>query len=154
VIDGFQADANAKTLSLFATAAHASLSREAVEALVNEGKRRGETVRLCLHGSPEETLQLMLIYHPLPKKIPVQKFLTQDSIYLLMEGEFNLFLLDDGFRVQNTFHLAENDQTICKIAAGAYYKMEMVSQELLFIEVRNGPYRRENQITIDKEIIL
>ena len=135
--NAFEAFKGAKTPSFFALGGFIGISKEMVEALVKLGDTSKESVRYCLHNNPNDSLHLMLIYHPCKKEIPEQIFQHTDSYYLLQKGEFSLTNLE----TKETFLVGKGHCGIVKIAKGVHYKMEMLSQSVLFIEVRERTER-------------
>lgn len=148
MFDGFVQNAAAKTPSFFLAGGVGAISSKMQKELVELGEKTGDTVRLCLFNSPEDLLQLMVIFHPYKKNIDIQKFTEQTSIYTLIDGEFEIELLDDNFESQERIHLCKTGNVMARIPSGRYYKMRILSDTLLFTELRNGPYKKENQIIV------
>lgn len=123
---------NAKTPSFFALQEFFGISKEMQASLLKLGVECKDSVRYCLHNSPEDPVHLMLIYHPYKKEIPQQIFEHTDSYYLLEEGAFKLTNLDTNTEIV----LSKEQCKIAKIAKGVRYQMEILSDTLLFIEVR------------------
>lgn len=145
---GFNQNTSAKTPSFFLSDGFGGISAEAKKDLIDLGKRTNDTVRLCLFNSPDDLLQLMLIYHPYKKNIDIQKFIEQTSIYMLVEGEFEIELFDDSLTTIKTEYISKTGNIMFRIPNGVYFKMRIISDSLLFMEVRNGPYKKEKQIII------
>lgn len=130
--NAFEAFEGAKTPSLFALCGFVGVSQEMVEALVKLGDTSKESVRYCLHNNPSDSLHLMLIYHPYKKEIPEQIFQHTDSYYILQSGGFSLKNLE----TKESFLVDKEHCGIVKIAKGIPYQMEVLSEGVLFIEVR------------------
>lgn len=129
---GFKESKKAKTPSFFSVNDFLGISVQMRDVLVRLGDLYGESVRYCLHKSPNDFLHTMLIYHPCKKTIPKQLFLKADSYYFLIKGSFKLINLNSG----EVIMLDDESCLVAKIAKNIPYQMEMVSESLLFIEVR------------------
>ncbi|MDY2585309.1 hypothetical protein [Helicobacter sp.] len=131
-LENFTPAINAKTPSFFALKGFFGISKEMEQDLLKFGDSCKESVRYCLHNSPQDSLHIMLIYHPYKKAIPQQIFEHTDSYYLLEKGAFKLTNLDTNTEIV----LSQKQCKIAKIAKGVCYQMEILSDSLLFIEVR------------------
>lgn len=144
----YKEDLNAKTTTFFPLINFPYISTEMVLELKKIAKEKRETARICLHESSDSLLQFMLIFHPERKKINIQKFLQQDSIYMLIEGEFSISMLDENLSVLQKINFSQTSNQLFFIPKNNFYKLEIISQELLLAEVRTGPFNYANQIII------
>lgn len=147
----YKEELKAKTTTFFPRINCPYISQEIIMELKKIGKGKRETARICLHESPQSVLQFMLIFHPEKKKIDIQKFLQQDSIYILLEGEFSIAILDENLSVTKKINFSQTENQMLYIPKNTFYKFEMRSEELLLVEVRTGPFNYENQIIIKDE---
>ncbi|AGZ82395.1 WbuC family cupin fold metalloprotein [Campylobacter fetus] len=141
------ADKNAKTPTFFIGEC-GSISEKDINELKKYALKNNTTARLNLFSDSTDLLQYMLIFHPYKKDIRYQKFTEQSSIYMALDGNFSITLYNDDMSVQNKTILGKNLISALSIPKNTFYKMEMISDQLLFIEIRNGPFKRENQIII------
>lgn len=148
VFNNFIEDENAKTKSYFSKNDFGVITQEDIRHIIKLGKKGQDTVRLSLHSSSSSLLQLMLIYHPYKKDIPIQKFIKQESIYMLVDGEFKIELLNNKYEITSESYFSSDKVSMCIVPKNEFYKMSILSESLLFIEVRTGPYEKNNQILI------
>ncbi len=146
VFENFREDAKANTSSFYCKNDFGFIDKSDIEKIKQIAKQDQDTARLSLHNSAEDSLQLMLIYHPYKKDIGIKKYTEQSSIYILVEGEFIIEFYNDTKELVGKTYCAKDKVNICKIPSSQYYKMNILSDTLLFMEVRNGPFKRENQI--------
>lgn len=128
----FKSFPNAKTPSYFALKDFFEITQKHKEFLKNEGDANGETVRFCFHKSPNDSLHVMLIYHPYKKQIPEQIFLYTDSYYLVLNGKMSLINLKTKERVI----LDQKNSFLGKVERNIPYQMEILSESILFMEIR------------------
>ena len=128
----FREEKSAKTPSFFSLLDFCGISNKQKESLVKMGDEMKETVRYCLHKNVGDSLHVMLIYHPYKKEIGEQIFNHTDSYYFLLDGAFKLINLQDKSEIIFDF----KTYFIGKIGKNIPYKMEIMSDKLLFIEVR------------------
>ncbi|MDE5603117.1 MAG: hypothetical protein K2I71_04260 [Helicobacter sp.] len=129
---GFRVAQNAKTPSYFCQKDFIGIGGDLKNILMHLGARWNESIRYCLHKSPQDFLHIMLIYHPYPKLIKEQIFENTDSYYLLLKGVFEL----ENLISKEVILLRADDVFIVKIAQKVPYQMRIISQDLLFLEVR------------------
>ncbi|MDD3465834.1 MAG: WbuC family cupin fold metalloprotein [Campylobacterales bacterium] len=146
MLDNFFLDNNAKTTSYFMNAALGGISNDDISNLIKLGNKYKETVRICLHGSADDLLQMMLIFHPVPKTINPKKYISQDSIYMILDGIISMKFFDDELKVSSTIQMSQSNNSIFRIPKNQIYKIEILSEHLLFLEIRNGPFKKEEQI--------
>ncbi|EEP0885868.1 WbuC family cupin fold metalloprotein [Campylobacter fetus] len=141
------ADKNAKTPTFFIGEC-GSISEQNINELKKYALKNNTTARLNLFSDSTDLLQYMLIFHPYKKDIKCQKFIEQSSIYMALDGNFSITLYNDDMSINKEFVLNKKLNKTVRIPKNTFYKMEMISDQLLFIEIRNGPFKRENQIII------
>jgi len=144
--ENFTQDLDAKTLSFYAKDSLGLIQEKDIKKIINLSAKIQDTARLSLHTSAESMLQLMLIYHPFKKKIDIKKYLETPSIYMLLEGEFILEFYNENKELTSSIHFSDDKTKIATVPMGQYYKMIILSNNLLFIEIRLGPFNRNKQI--------
>ncbi|AHE94902.1 TPA: WbuC family cupin fold metalloprotein [Campylobacter fetus subsp. venerealis] len=140
------ADKNAKTPTFFIGEC-GSISEQNINELKKYALKNNTTARLNLFSDSTDLLQYMLIFHPYKTEL-THKYIAQHSIYMLLEGEFKIIIYNDDMSINKEFVLNKKLNKTVRIPKNTFYKMEMISDQLLFIEIRNGPFKRENQIII------
>ena len=145
-LENFTQDLDAKTLSFYAKNSLGLIQEKDIKEIIKLSIKTQDTARLCLHNSTESMLELMLIYHPFKKKIDIKKYLETPSIYMLLEGEFVLEFYNENKELTNSIHFSDDKTKIATVPMGQYYKMIILSNNLLCLEIRLGPFNRKKQI--------
>lgn len=122
---------NSRTPSFFALGRFIGISNQMVEGLINVSGVYKETSRYCLHNDPQDSLHVMLIYHPYKKLIPEQIFKNTDSYYLVLEGKISLTNLETKEKI-----ILDKKNFLGKVGSNIPYQMEIISENVLFIEIR------------------
>ena len=148
----FTKDKKALSDSFFLTKLFGGISQKDQLDLIEQGDKTKETVRLCLHNSPDDLLQMMLIYHPVKKDIDTKKYISQSSIYILLEGEFIIELFDEEHKSVEIVKMDKKNTMMYRIPKNQFYKVSMISDTLLFLEIRNGPFVKEEQIILKESM--
>ena len=144
--ENFTQDLDANTLSFYAKNSLGLIQEKDIKEIIKLSIKTQDTARLSLHNSTESMLQLMLIYHPFKKKSGIAKYLETPSIYILLEGEFILEFYNESKELTNSIHFSNDKTKIATVPIGQYYKVVVLSNDLLCLEVRHGPFNRNKQI--------
>jgi cupin fold WbuC family metalloprotein len=144
--ENFTQDLDANTLSFYANNSLGLIQEEDIKEIIKLSKKTQDTARLSLHNSAENVLQLMLIYHPFKKQIGIKKYIETPSVYMLLEGEFILEFYNESKELTNSIHFSNGKTKIATVPMGQYYKMLILSNNLLFLEIRLGPFNKNKQI--------
>jgi cupin fold WbuC family metalloprotein len=144
--ENFTQDLDANTLSFYAKNSLGLIQEKDIKEIINLSIKTQDTARLCLHNSTESMLELMLIYHPFKKKSGILKYLDTPSIYMLLEGEFILEFYNESKEVTKSIHFSNDKTKIATVPKGQYYKTTILSNNLLFLEIRLGPFNRDKLI--------
>lgn len=131
LLNDFKLFCNAKTPSYFALKDFLRITHNHKKFLKNSSSKNGETSRFCLHNDPQDSLHVMLIYHPYKKLIPEQIFKNTDSYYLILEGKISLTNLETKERI-----ILDKKNFLGKVGSNIPYQMEIISENVLFIEIR------------------
>ena len=86
--ENFTQDLDAKTLSFYAKDSLGLIQEKDIKKIIKLSAKIQDTARLSLHTSAESMLQLMLIYHPLKKKIDIKKYLEMGCAGVQMGTRF------------------------------------------------------------------
>lgn len=143
----FIQDGGANTPSFF-SGNSGFINYDDIQQLKNFAVKNHTMTRLNLFSNSNDELQYMLICRPHKENIKIQKFINQDSIYMFIEGKFMIEIFDDNLNKISTIELDRTKSLATKIPKNTFYKMTMIDEMLVFLECRNGPYKRENKIEI------
>jgi cupin fold WbuC family metalloprotein len=124
---------------------------EVDSAMIEDLKRRARTAptrrfRLCLHQSPDETVQEMLIVHCRDNYSRPHRHTTPSSC-LILEGTLSVFVFDDAGKVTSRIDLApraSGKPFTLRLGAGVWHMPVCRSEQLVFYETMTGPFQRES----------
>ena len=127
-----------------------SLSKEDISMLISLAKNttRGR-IRYCSHSSDQEALHEMFIVHPKGAYIRPHKHLDKIESMLVIDGEVDYIMFDDNGKVDNIVKMGDFDtkkpfyQTIRK---DKFHTLIIKSEWLVFLEVTQGPFKKEDTI--------
>jgi glucose-6-phosphate isomerase len=133
--------------ALFNTGNVLDVDRELVEHLKGEARRSPtRRFRLCLHHSPDDVVQEMIIVHcrdnySRPHRHPVA------TTVVILEGELTVLVFDGDGRVEQTIELGPlgSGKPFSLRLEGAVWHMPICrSEQLVFFETMQGPFRRDD----------
>jgi glucose-6-phosphate isomerase len=102
--------------------------------------------RLCLHHSPDEVVQEMVIVHCRDNYSRPHRHTTPSSC-TIFEGELSVFLFDEDGKVTRRIDLGVRESGkpfSLRIGAGVWHVPVCRSEQLVFYETMTGPFRRES----------
>ncbi len=106
-------------------------------------------VRLCTHRSPDDALHEMLIVHTRETYVPPHKHLGKSESFSVLEGELDLVLFREDGRISRVIPMgapATGKASYCRPPEGTYHSLLIHSEFLVFHEVTQGPFRREQTV--------
>ena len=121
------------------------------QSLIDELKRRALTAasrrfRLCLHQSPDELVQEMIVVHCRDNYSRPHHHPTTASSMMILEGEVTVFLFDAAGRVTEQVELgtqASGKPFTLRLAPDVWHMPVCRSAQLVFYETMTGPFRRD-----------
>jgi cupin fold WbuC family metalloprotein len=121
------------------------------DALVEDLKSRAlasttRRYRLCLHHSPEDALQEMLIVHCRGNYSRPHRHPGAASTMLMVAGEMSCILFDDVGRITERIDLSPPQSGrpfLLRVAAGRWHMPLCRSEQAVFLETMIGPFDRE-----------
>jgi len=121
------------------------------EALIVELKRRALSApsrryRLCLHQSPDELVQEMIVVHCRDNYSRPHHHPTTASSMMILEGELAVFLFDDAGRVTERVDMGPRESGkpfTLRLAPQVWHMPVCRSSQLVFYETMTGPFRRD-----------
>jgi len=115
------------------------------QALDNPRQR----IRICAHPNTTDRLHEMLIVHTRGAYVRPHKHLNKSEAVHIIEGEVDMVFFDDLGKVTEVAQLGEygtGRDFYYRVAAPLYHTLLITSRFLVFHEVTNGPFRREDTI--------
>jgi cupin fold WbuC family metalloprotein len=127
-----------------------SLSKEDIDKLINLAKdtTRGR-VRYCSHSSSQETLHEMFIVHPKDAYVRPHKHIDKIESMLVIDGEVDYIMFDDNGNIDNVIQMGDFESTqpfYQTIRKDKFHTLMIKSEWLVFLEVTQGPFKRESTI--------
>lgn len=140
---------------LYADQPAPELSRADIDALVREGQalkgagfERG-TIRLCTHRTVEDPIHEMMIVHSRRSYIPPHKHLNKSESSYIIEGMADLVLFNDDGSIAQVVRMgdyASGRSFYFRLSEPIFHTMLVRSERVIFHEITNGPFRREDCI--------
>lgn len=109
-------------------------------------KRRA---RLCTHFQPADTLHEMLITLPRDAYVRPHKHIGKTESFTILQGEADLVLFHDDGKVRQLIPMGslESKKTFYyRTSQEVYHTLIVRSEMLVFHEVTDGPFQREQTI--------
>jgi cupin fold WbuC family metalloprotein len=127
-----------------------SLNKDDINKLINLAKKTPRNrIRYCSHSSDQNALHEMFIVHPKGAYIRPHKHLDKIESMLVIDGEVDYIMFDDNGKVDNIVKMGDFDtkkpfyQTIRK---DKFHTLIIKSEWLVFLEVTQGPFKKEDTI--------
>lgn len=102
--------------------------------------------RLCAHPGTDDTLHEMLIVHGMDAYVRPHRHLGKSESFHLIEGELSVLILDDAGTVVRRIDMAApggDKPFFYRLSAPLFHTVVPRSEPVVFHEVTNGPFRRE-----------
>ncbi|WP_319585142.1 WbuC family cupin fold metalloprotein [uncultured Pseudodesulfovibrio sp.] len=126
---------------------------EVIDFLKAEAARQPRRrCRLCLHDGVENTLHEMLIVHEKHTFVPPHKHLGKSESFHVVEGDMAVLLFDDQGGLERVIRLSApgGEHAFCyRLGAQKFHSLIPLSDWVVFHEVANGPFNRDDMIFAD-----
>lgn len=112
------------------------------------GTRR-RRMRLCAHPGPDDLLHEMLIVHPRAAYVPPHKHPGKSESFHVVDGRLTVFLFDESGAIVRTIPMGAGDPDRAfyyRLSEPLYHTVVPESDLVVFHEVTNGPFRREDTV--------
>lgn len=106
-------------------------------------------VRLCAHPDSEDRLHEMLIVHTQAAYVPPHKHLNKSESFHIIEGLLTVFIFDEKGIVQEVIPMGvlESGRVFYyRLSSNIYHTIWPESEFVVFHEVTNGPFNREESM--------
>lgn len=120
-----------------------SLNKFRQIAKSNEKKKR---YRLCLHDTPKNQLQDMLICMVKGDYIRPHKHCDMPESHLVVRGQAIIVIFYDNGEIKETFLLGRGGYLMYRINADIYHMTLLESETFIEYEVKPGPFCPDNNI--------
>lgn len=118
-----------------------------LKAMAKANARR--RVRLCAHPGTEDALHEMLIVHARGNYVPPHRHPGKSESYHVIEGELDVLVFDDAGTVIDVVGLGAPDGAkpfYYRLSAPRFHTVIPRTDWVVFHEITNGPFRREETI--------
>lgn len=115
------------------------------QALTNPRQR----IRICTHPDTSDRLHEMLIVHTRGTYVRPHKHLNKSESVHIIEGEVDVVFLDDAGAVSDVVRLGDyrsGREFYYRVGSPLYHTLLITSEFLVFHEITNGPFRREETV--------
>jgi len=106
-------------------------------------------VRLCAHQTPSDNLHEMFIVHMSGCYVRPHKHIGKVESIFVLEGEVDIVLFDEGGQVTSAHRMAapgSGSVFFQRLAKPVYHTLIIRSDFVVFHEITEGPFRREDTI--------
>jgi cupin fold WbuC family metalloprotein len=115
------------------------------QALANPRRR----IRICAHPDTGDRLHEMLIVHARNAYVRPHKHVNKSESVHIIEGEVNVVFFDEAGGVAEVVQMGDyhsGRKFYYRIGEPLYHTLLITSEFLVFHEVTNGPFRREDTV--------
>jgi len=135
---------------LYTTEPVTRLDRADIDFLKERSKKnKRKRVRLCAHLDAENALHEMMIVHHAGNYIPPHKHPGKSESFHMIEGVLKIVLFDDDGSILEVIKLDAGGMEgsfYYRLSNSFYHTVIPVSDIVVFHEITNGPFRREDMI--------
>lgn len=117
-----------------------------VERATGNSRKR---IRLCAHKDTDDRLHEMLIVHARDCYVRPHKHLAKSEAFHMIEGNMDVVLLDDAGKVMEVVPMGDYQsgrKFYYRLAEPLYHTLLIRSEWVVFHEITNGPFKREDTI--------
>lgn len=126
------------------------ISRQDVDFLKESAEHnKRKRIRLCAHGSIEDSLHEMVITHAKDTYVRPHKHLGKIESFHVIEGTVDVVVFDDEGNVTGVTRMGDYQSGLPfyhRISEPSYHTLLITSDVLVFHEITNGPFRREDMV--------
>lgn len=119
------------------------------ELKIKANSNNSKKFRLCLHKSPQDELHEMIIVHSKDQYIRPHKHMNNTESNYIIEGEMFVIVFDDYGNIKDTFKLSKEENIAFRISKNYWHSIIPLSENVIFIEVKLGPFDKEDNIYPD-----
>lgn len=108
-----------------------------------------QRIRLCMHRSPEDSLQEMLIVHTKDTYVRPHKHVGRVESFSVLEGIVDVILFEEDGAVQQVIKMgppSSGDRYFLRMNRPVYHSLVIHSDFLVFHEATTGPFGREQTV--------
>ena len=126
------------------------VDRQDIDFLVKRAAQNPrKRIRLCAHEDTNDKLHEMLIVHARDCYVRPHKHLAKSEAFHIIQGTVDVVLLDDSGKVVEVVPMgdyASGRKFYYRLADPFYHTLLIRSDWLVFHEITNGPFKRDDTI--------
>ncbi len=126
------------------------LDRKDIESLKKKaGRTKRKRIRICIHKSDKDIVHEMFIVHTKHTYIRPHKHLAKKESLHILEGVADILLFDERGKVQKIIPMGDYRSGLAfymKMETPLYHSMIIYSDCLVFVEITNGPFRKNETL--------
>jgi cupin fold WbuC family metalloprotein len=126
------------------------VDRQDIEFLIKRAVQSPrQRVRLCTHKDTSDRLHEMLIVHGRNCYVRPHKHLAKSEAFHVIQGVVDVVLLDEAGKVVEVIKMgdyASGRKFYYRLADPLYHTLLIRSEWLVFHEITNGPFKREDTV--------
>jgi len=110
----------------------------------------GGNIRLCLHRDTDDAVHEMIIVRCKGGYVRPHKHDSQIEAFHIIEGGMLVVLFDEQGKVTERFKMREKatgNCFVCRIEKGRWHTMVPLTEQVVFLETTQGPFRAETHNT-------
>jgi len=118
---------------------------------ISKGNRRKKS-RLCIHSSPDELVHQMFISHSKEVYVRPHKHINKAESILVLEGKADYLIFREDGHIASRVPLGSiksGDIFFQAIDKNIYHAIIIRSDWLIFLEVANGPFEKDDMCFAD-----
>ena len=127
-----------------------SVSQEDIDFLIDLAKEtERKRVRLCCHSKQEDVVHEMIIVHPKNAYVRPHKHLNKAESMTVLRGEVDYIYFDEKGAVIEIINMAGTTSKkpfYQTIRTEIFHTLVIKSEWLVFLEVTQGPFKREDTV--------
>ena len=130
-----------------------SLDQENINFLIGLAKNTvRQRVRLCCHKSPQDIVHEMIIVHPRYAYVRPHMHLNKAESMIVLKGEVDYITFKEKGTIDQVISMGEsrgNKPFYQSIRSESFHSLLIKSEWLVFLEITNGPFIKEDTVYAD-----
>lgn len=121
-----------------------------IKQLLKIYKKNNKTFRICLHTNNKQKLHCMIVVMGKKNKTKIHKHLSKTEYYYIHYGEMDLFIYDVKNNKYKKYSINSNSSIMSKIINNTYHQIAPKTRVVIFSEIRNGPFKKNDSIILKR----
>ncbi len=137
-------DPTGRSIAYFCKNSFVSVDKSLIEDLkinfLEEQKKGGKNIRLCLHNSAESEFHQMIILEQKGNYYRPHKHSGKGESQLIIEGKMGVFIFNDTGEVKEASVLEPSKTFLCRISNNIWHAIMPLTDLIIYHEARPGPF--------------